>query len=143
MCRYWHKVDGMEKSPVVRLLGLLPAFLGLALETMMQVGPGEAETNLCKWFRLIVPNAKDACLHGLPTIWLQLLPAALIISGLAWLFWSQILPGVFLRLWNSHGPYGVKEMCACFPRSKLPSRQIDFQRFVCRRNQFQFQRGGG
>jgi hypothetical protein len=80
----------MEKSRAVRLLGLLPAFLGLALETMVQVGPGEVEINLCKWVRLLVPNARDVCLHGFPMIGLQLLPMALVTSGLVWLFWPKL-----------------------------------------------------
>jgi hypothetical protein len=76
------KIPGMR---ILRLLGLLPALIGFAL-FMMQVGPDEAEINLCKWPRKLFADLPDACLHGAPTWLLYLISAALILIGLAWLF---------------------------------------------------------
>jgi hypothetical protein len=50
-----------------RGLRLLPTLLASGLWAMTQVGPGEAQANLCHWLKLAWSHTSDACLQGIPT----------------------------------------------------------------------------
>jgi hypothetical protein len=69
------------------LLRLLPALIGGAGGLMMQVGPGEAQTNFCHWVRLAVPSTTDQCLHGIPSNALYFVFGATFVLGLVWFLW--------------------------------------------------------
>jgi hypothetical protein len=90
MRRFVGKIDSMQLSRLKRRARLLPTTIGFALGVMMQVGPDEAEINLCKWPKKLWPNLPDACLHGTPTWLLYLISVGLILIGLIWFFWPHI-----------------------------------------------------
>jgi hypothetical protein len=63
---------------------IIPALCGTALMFGAQVGPSDAEANLCKWPRGIWPSMRADCLHGIDPLWIYAVAAALIIGGLIW-----------------------------------------------------------
>lgn len=97
MLQFGGKIESMESSRLKRLARLLPTPIGVTLGIMMQVGPNEAEINVCKWPKKLWPSLPDACLHGAPTWLLYLISTGLILTGLIWFFWPSIY-GIVARL---------------------------------------------
>jgi hypothetical protein len=76
---------------LLRFIKFLPTLLGFALSVMMQVGPDEAEINLCKWPKKVWPSLSADCLHGTPAWFLYLVSISLIFLGFIWFFWPRII----------------------------------------------------
>ena len=76
---------------------LVPAAIFGSLALMTQVGPSEAEVNLCKW----IDVNTEGCLHGLPSIIVWTVFVGGILLSLAWYFLptlDQIVEQVLWRL---------------------------------------------
>jgi hypothetical protein len=94
-------------SRIFKLLGFIPALFGAVVIAMAQVGPSDAEQNLCKWLKLIYPNAADACLHGIPSFWIYFLSVILLIVGIIWLLFP-ILWTLFVSFRQQAKPFPSK-----------------------------------
>lgn len=65
--------------------GLLPALIGAAIPTMMQVGPDDAVLNFCKWPRKFTPSLAENCLPWVSADELYIFAIVLLAGGLIWL----------------------------------------------------------
>ncbi|MGQ0677592.1 MAG: hypothetical protein ACT4N4_16105, partial [Rhodospirillales bacterium] len=91
--------EGGEKGSICRMdstsrhrwrsLRLSPTAVGGAIVAMSQVGPEEAEINLCKWPRKIF-NMPEACLHGFPSDLLLIIATLIAMGGVVWFFWERL-----------------------------------------------------
>jgi hypothetical protein len=79
-----------------RGLRLIPTLLASGLLAMTQVGPSEAEANLCHWLNLVGSANPDSCLQGMPEWVLYLIVSAGFFGGLLWFFWPNIFPAADL-----------------------------------------------
>ncbi|UVK42794.1 hypothetical protein BPNPMPFG_004512 [Mesorhizobium sp. AR07] len=49
-----------------------------------QIGPDDAELNLCKWARLALPDTPQHCLAGVNSLQIEAFGAVLLVAGIAW-----------------------------------------------------------
>lgn len=55
-----------------------------------QVGPDDAELNICKWVRLISPDASQHCLAGVTSTQILAFGTILFSAGIIWFVWDFI-----------------------------------------------------
>ena len=72
---------------------LLPAAFGIAVPTMMQVGPDDAILNVCKWPRKLAPSLAEDCLPGGSSDVIHIVAVALVCVGLLWFGWPYLEHG--------------------------------------------------
>jgi hypothetical protein len=79
---------------MLRILRLLPTIIGSTVMFGAQVGPNDAERNLCAWVKMPFPNlpAAERCLHGLNTAYISIIALIAIIGGLVWFVWPWAAP---------------------------------------------------
>lgn len=73
---------------IMRALRLIPTLVGGAIVAMFQVGPSDAETNFCKWIRLL-SDASPTCLSEVPAWAMWGVPIVLIVAGIVWTWWPS------------------------------------------------------
>ncbi|HEV7910694.1 MAG TPA: hypothetical protein VGP28_06340 [Methylocella sp.] len=69
----------------------IPSILGASIIFVAEVGPKDAELNLCNWLRLQFPGIQERCLNGISGSLIYALAAVLIVSGVVWVFWPQLV----------------------------------------------------
>jgi hypothetical protein len=75
----------------------IPSFLGASIIFGAEVGPKDAEQNLCNWLRLQFPGIQERCLNGISGSLIYALAVVLIVSGVVWALWPQ-LAGIFSKI---------------------------------------------
>ena len=77
----------------------IPSACAAILMFGSQVGPSDAELNLCKWPKAVLSGIPDHCLAGMSTTTFYILTSVMFVLGVIWL----LLPLISVRIFPSKG----------------------------------------